>query len=81
MIYMYDYSRAELATNEYIPIQEVVLENFVILIKNPEYVPEVEPTKKRVIWYIINNKSNNIINISKLIQPFSLGDTHFLVLN
>ena len=34
--------RAELGTDEYIPIQDMVLENFVIVKKNPEYVPEVE---------------------------------------
>jgi 26S proteasome regulatory subunit N1 len=32
--------RAELATEEYIPIQEGVLENIVILKKNPNYVEE-----------------------------------------
>lgn len=30
--------RAELATEEYIPIQDCVLENFVILKKNPDYI-------------------------------------------
>eukprot|EP00825_Cyclidium_porcatum_P051709 TRINITY_DN9599_c0_g1_i1.p1 TRINITY_DN9599_c0_g1~~TRINITY_DN9599_c0_g1_i1.p1 ORF type:complete len:373 (-),score=65.17 TRINITY_DN9599_c0_g1_i1:211-1329(-) len=40
--------RAELATEEYIPIQEAVLENFVILKKNPDYVPEEEKRKKKL---------------------------------
>lgn len=40
--------RAELGTEEYIPIQEIVLENFVILKKNPDYVPEEEKRKKKL---------------------------------
>lgn len=42
-------ARAELGTNEYIPIQDSVLENFVILVKNPDYVPEVEPAKQKKV--------------------------------
>lgn len=38
--------RAELATDEYIPVADVVLENVVILKKNPEFVEE-EVKKKR----------------------------------
>lgn len=29
----------------------MVLENFVILTKNPDYVPEVEAPKKKAIWF------------------------------
>jgi 26S proteasome regulatory subunit N1 len=38
--------RAELAGEEYIPIQDCILENFVILRKNPDYVEEERPRKK-----------------------------------
>ena len=38
--------RAELATEEYIPIQDTILENFVIVRRNPEYVEEEKPRKK-----------------------------------
>jgi 26S proteasome regulatory subunit N1 len=38
--------RAELATEEFIQIQEGVLENIVILKKNPEYVDEERVRKK-----------------------------------
>jgi len=41
--------RAELGTNEFMPLQDMVLENFVILVKNPDYVPEVEAPKKKFI--------------------------------
>lgn len=39
--------RAELATDEYIPVADVILENVVILKKNPEFVEEEEKKKKR----------------------------------
>jgi 26S proteasome regulatory subunit N1 len=38
--------RAELATEEYIP-ETTILENFVILRKNPEYEAEKEKHKKK----------------------------------
>ena len=38
--------RAELATEEYIPIQDTILENFVIVRRNPEHVEEEKPRKK-----------------------------------
>jgi len=38
--------RAELASEEFIPIQDCVLENFIILRKNPDYVEEERPRKK-----------------------------------
>lgn len=38
---IYNY-RAELANDEYIPVQDMILENFVILKKNPDYRPEIE---------------------------------------
>ena len=34
---MFDLNRAELATDEYVPLTDIVMENFVILKKNPEY--------------------------------------------
>ena len=39
--------RAELASEEFIPIQDIVLENFVILRKNPDYVAEEEKPRKK----------------------------------
>lgn len=42
--------RAELATEEYIPIQESILENFIILRKNPDYVEDERPRKKTSMW-------------------------------
>ena len=39
--------RAELATEEFIPIQEMPLENIIILKKNPDYIPEEEQTKQK----------------------------------
>ncbi len=41
--------RAELASEEYVPIQESVLENFIILKKNPDYIEEEKPRKKTSI--------------------------------
>jgi len=38
---------AELANDEYIPLQQTVLENIIILKKNPDYVPEEEKPKKK----------------------------------
>jgi len=39
--------RAELASEEYIPVSDTVLENIVIIKKNPEYKPdELKPRKK-----------------------------------
>lgn len=38
--------RAELATEEFIPIQDTILENFVIVRRNPDYVEEEKPRKK-----------------------------------
>ena len=38
---------AEIAEEEYVPISDVVLENFVIVKKNPDYkVETVKPRKK-----------------------------------
>lgn len=39
--------RGELASEEFIPIQDIVLENFVILRKNPDYVAEEEKPRKK----------------------------------
>ncbi|EGR33984.1 hypothetical protein IMG5_028540, partial [Ichthyophthirius multifiliis] len=39
--------RAELADDEYIPIEQTVLENFIVLKKNPDYVPEDEKNKRK----------------------------------
>lgn len=39
--------RAELGTEEYIPYCDMVLENFVVLKKNPNYNPEEENVKVR----------------------------------
>ena len=39
--------RGELASEEFIPIQDIVLENFVILRKNPDYVAEEEIPRKK----------------------------------
>lgn len=35
-------NRAELANDEFMPVQDMILENFVILKKNPDYRPEIE---------------------------------------
>jgi len=37
--------RAELATEEYIAIQDTVLENFIIVKKNPDYVEDAPQRK------------------------------------
>ena len=39
--------RAELAVEEYIPVSETILENIIILKKNPDYKPEVEKSRKK----------------------------------
>lgn len=39
--------RAELGTQEYIPVQDTVFEDFVIIIKNPDYVPEEDKPKRK----------------------------------
>ncbi|EAR97380.1 26S proteasome regulatory subunit (macronuclear) [Tetrahymena thermophila SB210] len=39
--------RAELGSDEYIPLQATVLENIIIVQKNPDYVPEEESKNKR----------------------------------
>jgi 26S proteasome regulatory subunit N1 len=36
------HNRAELANDEFMPVQDMILENFVILKKNPDYRPEIE---------------------------------------
>jgi len=42
--------RAELATEEYIPVDDCILENIVIVKKNPDYKPEeTKPAKKSII--------------------------------
>lgn len=38
--------RAEFASEEFIPIQDMVLENFVIVRRNPDFVEEEKPRKK-----------------------------------
>ena len=38
--------RAEFGGEEFIPIQDMVLENFVIVRRNPDYVEEEKPRKK-----------------------------------
>ena len=39
--------RAELAVEEYIPVSETILENIIILKKNPDYKPDVEKPRKK----------------------------------
>jgi len=39
--------RAELATEEYVPVTDCILENIVILKKNPDYKPDVEKPRKK----------------------------------
>ncbi|CAD8208266.1 unnamed protein product [Paramecium octaurelia] len=39
--------RAELANDEYMPVQDMILENFVILKKNPDYKPEIEQPQRK----------------------------------
>eukprot|EP00331_Platyophrya_macrostoma_P004406 CAMPEP_0176425046 /NCGR_PEP_ID=MMETSP0127-20121128/11180_1 /TAXON_ID=938130 /ORGANISM="Platyophrya macrostoma, Strain WH" /LENGTH=873 /DNA_ID=CAMNT_0017806181 /DNA_START=32 /DNA_END=2653 /DNA_ORIENTATION=+ len=39
--------KAEIGTEEYIPVSDCVLENIVILKKNPDYKPEVEKPRKK----------------------------------
>jgi len=39
-------NRAELATEEYLPVEETVLENVIIVRKNPDYVEEKDKKKK-----------------------------------
>jgi len=43
--------RAELGTEEFIPVSDIVLENIVILKKNPNYNPEeeVKPKHKKSV--------------------------------
>ena len=43
--------RAELGTEELIPVSDIVLENFVILKKNPNYNPEeeIKPKHKKSV--------------------------------
>lgn len=40
--------RAELNGEEYMPVEDCVLENFIIVKKNPNYVPEEEKPKRKV---------------------------------
>lgn len=42
--------RAELGTEEYLPITPIV-ENFVILVKNPDYKPPEEKKEKKELRY------------------------------
>ncbi|CAD8085972.1 unnamed protein product [Paramecium primaurelia] len=39
--------RAELGNDEYMPVQDMILENFVILKKNPDYKPEIEQPQRK----------------------------------
>jgi len=39
--------RAELATEEYVPVIDTVLENIIILKKNPDFKPEIEKPRKK----------------------------------
>jgi len=39
--------RAELATEEYIPVSDTILENIIILKKNPDYKPDIEKPRKK----------------------------------
>lgn len=43
--------RSELGTEEFMPVSDIVLENFVILKKNPDYNPEeeVKPKHKKSV--------------------------------
>lgn len=53
--------RAELATEEYIP-ETPIMENFVILRKNPDYEPEKEKgAKGGKKWWIKFSDNNSII--------------------
>ena len=38
-------SRAELETDEYVPVIDTVMENFVIIKKNPEFQKETDKSK------------------------------------
>jgi len=38
--------RAELASEEYLPVEESVLENIIIVRKNPDYVEQKDAKKK-----------------------------------
>jgi len=41
------YHRAELASEEFIPIQDSILENFVILKRNENFIQEEEKPRKK----------------------------------